>query len=78
MSLDKKYNIPAETVKRMVNDGVISCSVLRHHEIFDVYQSIKAADPSRRTWDIYCDVANECHVQPELVKKVVYLFGKKS
>lgn len=78
MSLDKKYNIPAETVHKMVRDGVISCFVIRDHEIYDAYNSRKAACPECRTWDIYCDVGAKFRLTPEVVKKVVYLFGKKS
>lgn len=78
MSLDKKYNIPPETVHRMVRDGVISCFTIRHHEIYDTFLSRKSSCPSCKTWDLYCDVATQLNVQPELVKKVVYLLGKKS
>ncbi len=58
--LSDKYGIPEETVKLMVKDGVISCSMPMYHEIVYHYkksQSLqKTADEfniSRtRVWEI--------------------------
>lgn len=38
MSISKKYNIPQETVKNMINDGVISCSWPSYEQIYAMYQ----------------------------------------
>lgn len=38
MSLAKKYNVPQETVKKMIADGVISCSWPSYEQIYAMYQ----------------------------------------
>jgi len=76
MSLDKKYGIPAEVVSKMVKDGVISCSVARNYEIFDTFEAMRAANPQRSITDISNEVATKLHLQPELVKKVIWLVRK--
>lgn len=36
--LSKKYNIPAETVTKMIKDGVISCSWSNYEEVYELYK----------------------------------------
>lgn len=38
MSLSNKYNVPQDTIKKMIDDGVISCSWPRYEEIYTMYQ----------------------------------------
>lgn len=38
MKLCNKYNIPQETVDKMVKDGVISCSWPRYEKIHDLFK----------------------------------------
>jgi len=50
MSLSNKYNIPQETVNKMVRDGVISCSWPAYEQIYAMYKksmSIPGAIKSR-------------------------------
>lgn len=42
--LSDKYNIPEEAVKKMMKDGVISCS-------WDVCDTIKKMRDSGKSWD---------------------------
>ncbi len=39
MSISNKYNIPQETVKRMIDDGFLSCSIPKYEEIYEMFQS---------------------------------------
>jgi predicted transcriptional regulator len=78
MSLHKKYGIPEATVKQMVCDGVISCSVSRHYEIYDRFRQLKEQFPSRTKLDIIIQVAEEMNTSEATVDKVVYSLHKKS
>lgn len=76
MSLDKKYQIPIETVKRMVKDGVISCSIARNYEIYDYFLSMKSQNPLLANVDLITKVSENMRVSESTVEKVVYTFGK--
>lgn len=76
MSLAKKYQIPIETVKRMVKDGVISCSIDRNYEIYDYFLSMKSQNPLLANVDLITKVSENMHVPESTVEKVVYTFGK--
>lgn len=78
MSLDKKYQIPAETIKNMVKDGVISFTAVRNHEIYDYYLSYKASNPSKCTMDIYQEVADHYSLSGDSIRVIVTSFVKKS
>ena len=38
-SLSKKYGLTEGTIKNMVKDGILPCSVIRCDEILSIYQS---------------------------------------
>jgi len=78
MSLDKKYQIPAETVKKMVQDGVISCSIARHHEIYDYYLSFKSTCSGKSNAEIFFHVAEKMKVSESSVKAIVYKLDRNS
>lgn len=40
--LSKKYNIPAETVTKMIHDGVISCSWPNYEEVYKMFKEGKS------------------------------------
>ena len=42
--LSQKYNIPEDTVKRMIRDGVVSCS-------WDICDHIKKMRSEGKSWD---------------------------
>lgn len=46
MSLSNKYNIPQATIKKMITDGVISCSWPMYEEIYTMYQKSMAVPGS--------------------------------
>jgi hypothetical protein len=78
MSLDKKYNVPEETVKRMIRDGVISCSIDRDYKIFDNCLSVKNANPSLSILEVFSNVAENLGVNEASVMKAYYTIRKKS
>lgn len=46
MSLAEKYGLSEETFKKMVRDGVLPCSIIRHNEMASFYnQKITAGIP---------------------------------
>lgn len=78
MSLENRYNIPKETVKEMVQDGVISCSVARHFEIYDHFLNYRSSHPGKSMYDCFFEVAQQLKVSESTVKQVVYKLDKKS
>jgi hypothetical protein len=78
MTLENKYNVPRETIQRMVNDGVIPCSVKRHYEIYDMFQRFKNECPSCTVVALTERISNETTESFENVRKIIYTFGKKS
>jgi len=76
MSLDKKYNIPGETVKRMIKDGVISCSIDRDYKIFDQCLSCKNANPSMSMAEVISQVAEDLKIHEATVNRAWYTIKK--
>lgn len=78
MRLDEKYNIPKETIIKMVNDGVISGSMARNYEILEYYQLLKKSNPSMKINQIISNVAEDMRVSTATVEKAVYTLRKNS
>ncbi len=67
--LAEKYNIPPEVVKKMVNDGVISCSWPMRDDIYDMYKKLSASGKSQG--DIIYEIAQAKHVSESTVKQTI-------
>jgi DNA-binding transcriptional regulator LsrR (DeoR family) len=39
--LSKKYNIPSETVNKMIKDGIISCSWPGYEQVYELWKQGK-------------------------------------
>lgn len=78
MSLHKKYGIPESTVKQMVDDGVISCSVKRHYEIYDRFLQLRSLHPASTKLSLIIRVAEEMHATESTVDKIVHTLHKKT
>lgn len=78
MSLYKKYNIPEETVKRLIKDGVISCSIDRDYKIFDCCLTVKNSNPSLSILEVFSNVSEILNVNESSVMKAYYTIRKKS
>ncbi len=77
MTLENKYNVPRETLKKMCADGVISSSVLRHYEVYDMFTRLKSEKPMRSNYDIFCQMAVELKLSTDTIDKIVYTIRKK-
>lgn len=73
MSLSKKYNVPCETIKRMVNDGVISCSWPRYEEVYEMYQKSMAIGGKTKT-DIYYEISEATRIPKRTVEYIISRF----
>lgn len=71
MSLSKKYNIPQEAVKKMINDGVISCSWPMYEQIYQDYQNSMNVGGKTQT-AVFHEVAEKNKVSEKTVQKIVY------
>lgn len=78
MILENKYNVPRETIKKMVSDGIISTSVVYHYEVLDMFQRFKNECPACPKVDLLQKVADERKEPFERIKKIVYELGKNS
>lgn len=71
MSLSKKYGIPEETIKAMVKDGVLPCSVVKCDEIMNYYNDQRSkGEPKSEAVHRTSDVLN-------ISTRYVYLIIKK-
>lgn len=73
MSLSDKYNIPKETVQRMVNDGVISCSWPMYEEIYAMYKNSMSIGGKTKT-QIFYEIAEAKNVSKRTVEYVIHRF----
>ena len=69
MSLSNKYNIPQETIKKMINDGVISCSWPMYEEIFAMYEAEMKTGKTKTL--IYYEISEKKGVSERTVRDVV-------
>lgn len=73
MSLSKKYNIPQESVNRMIKDGWISCSAPTYEKIYEDF--VKTSSSScKNVTAIYMEIADKHHVSEKTVRDVINRF----
>lgn len=73
MSLSKKYDIPQETVKKMINDGWITCSAPMYEKIYADF--VKSTSSSYKSLTaVYNEVAEKNRVSEKTVRDVVHKF----
>lgn len=75
MSLSNKYNIPKETIQKMVNDGVISCSWPMYEDIYEMYQKSMAVGGKSKT-QIFYEIAEAKGISERTVKNIIYVVYK--
>lgn len=69
MSLSNKYNVPQETIKKMINDGVISCSWPMYEEIYEMYEQSLNTGKSKTL--IYYEISEKKGVSERTVRDVI-------
>lgn len=72
MSLDKKYQISPETIKNMVIDGIIPCSVVRNHELYDSFIKHKKENPQLSVKQIILNMSVESGLSVSSIEKIIY------
>lgn len=71
MSISNKYNIPEETVKKMVKDGIVYRCVAQMDEVYELFKSIKAKNPNKSKSEIYRDISESKDINFFTVKQMV-------
>jgi hypothetical protein len=74
MKLCNKYNVPQETIDKMVKDGVISASWPRYEEIYDLYKALSRSGRSKQ--DIYNEISDKTHISEASVKSICLKMDK--
>lgn len=69
-SLSNKYNVPAETIKKMICDGVIASTWTRWEEIYDYYK--KSYSSSGKKADAVDVTAIEKNISSRQVYKIIH------
>lgn len=70
MSLSEKYNVPQNTIKKMINDGVISCSWPKYEEVYEMYQKSMSIGGKTKT-DIYYEIAEAKKIPKRTVEYII-------
>lgn len=75
MSLSEKYKVPQETIKKMVNDGVISTTWPAYEDIYAMYKQSMSIGGKSKT-QIFYEISEKMKMSDQTVKKIVYLMDK--
>lgn len=76
MILENRYGLSSDQVKRLVNDGIIPCSVVNHYQVFEQFERFKSECPSCSQADLFRRVEDRTGVDFWNVKKIVQKLGK--
>lgn len=74
MKLCNKYNIPQETMDKMVRDGVISSSWPMYEEVYTLFQRMLSSGKPKTT--IYYEIADQKRISEATVKYIVLKMSK--
>lgn len=74
MKLSNKYNVPQETIDKMVKDGVISTSWPMYEDVYNIYLSIK--NTGIRRGEIYLQVAERARISEATAKHIILKMDK--
>jgi hypothetical protein len=74
MILSNKYNVPQQTIDKMVKDGIISTSWPMYEEVYKIYLSIKSTGLSRG--EIYMEVADRARISEATAKHIILKMDK--
>ena len=68
--VSEKYNIPIETVKQLVKDGLFSCSLPMKEEVFERYTELRRSGSSMEA--IYSTISKEKGIPDSTVRHYIY------
>lgn len=74
MKLSNKYNVPQDTIDKMVRDGVISTSWPMYERVYEIYQDVKKKNLSRG--EIYLEVAERARISEPTAKHIILKMDK--
>lgn len=74
MKLCNKYNVPEETINKMVKDGVLSSVWPRYEEVYALYQAQLNTGKSKER--IYGEIAEKRNMNPRTVKHIAQFMDK--
>lgn len=74
MILSNKYNVPQQTIDKMVKDGIIPANWPAYEEVYSNYLELKNSGKTRT--QIYLEVAEKSRMSQETVKKIILRLGK--
>ena len=73
MKLSNKYNIPQETVDKMVQDGVIPCQWPRWEKIYEDYKK-RMEQPGAIKTRVILDVASQERISERHIREIISKF----
>lgn len=76
MSISNKYNIPEDTFKKMLKDGILSSKWPTYDEVYDMFKSIQANNPTKSKSTIYYEIAEAKKMNEFTVKQIVTRMDK--
>lgn len=74
MKLCNRYNVPQETINKMVKDGIISGSWPMYEEIYAMFQAALPSGKSKQT--IYYEIAEKKNISESSVKAIILKMDK--
>jgi len=74
MKLSNRYNIPQETIDKMVRDGVISTSWPMYENVYNIYLTVKNSGLNRG--EIYLEVAERAKISESTAKHIILRMDK--
>jgi len=77
MSLSNKYNVPEETIKKMVSDGILSTKWPMWETVCDLYKKIRNEHPDKSKESIYYDISEKTKVNDRTVKQIIHRMADK-
>lgn len=73
MKISNKYNIPQETIDRMVKDGFISCSWPRYEKIFEQYEE-QMRKPGAVRSHVIQGISDKEHISERHIRDIITKF----
>lgn len=73
MKLSNKYNIPQETVDRMVKDGIISCLWPRYEKIYEMFR-IGMQKPGAVKCHVINEISDAEHISERQIREIISKF----
>lgn len=73
MKISNKYNIPQETIDRMVKDGFISCSWPRYEKIFEQFEEQMRKPGAVRSHVIQA-ISDKEHISERHIRDIIAKF----